>query len=65
MIVVHLWNVCSSSCTAGMAVSEIEMGSSSRSPFEERKTRFELATLYLASRCATAAPLPRETMNDT
>jgi hypothetical protein len=27
---------------------------------EERKTRFELATLALARRCATAAPLPLE-----
>ena len=26
----------------------------------ERKTRFELATPYLASRCATAAPLPQK-----
>jgi PD-(D/E)XK nuclease superfamily protein len=31
---------------------------------EERKTGFEPATLYLASRCATTAPLPLETPND-
>ena len=31
----------------------------------ERKTRFELATPYLASRCATAAPLPLETPDDS
>ena len=30
----------------------------------ERKTGFEPATPYLASRCATAAPLPLETPND-
>ncbi len=31
-----------------------------REPESERKTRFELATLALARRCATAAPLPLE-----
>ena len=30
----------------------------------ERKTGFEPAALYLASRCATTAPLPLETSND-